>query len=282
MSCTWYGFSTARKPISSPPAATMVRGRRPLRQIILILLLVALVGFMLWQQRQSTPMGMIAMPAATYALLTLDGDGAANSVALDAFFIDRFEVTNRDYRGCVDEGECVWPLQPNSATRTDYFTNPAFDGYPVVNVTQAMAAGYCAWQEKRLPSAGEWQAAASVSPTTGQFFRFPWGESFEAQRTGSANTGVGDTGAGDTMVVGSFRPAGDSPSGVADMAGNVAEWTTTLLPGSEGKPLAIVKGGSFISNADALTVYSEAPVEVNQALPEVGFRCARSHLLTQR
>jgi formylglycine-generating enzyme required for sulfatase activity len=276
----------ARKPISPPPvpAAALVRGRRPLRQILLLLLLVALVGFVLWQQRQRTPEGMIAMPAATYALLTLDGGGAATSVALDAFFIDRFEVTNRDYRGCVEAGACAWPLQPNSATRKDYFTNPAFDGYPVVNVTQVMAAAYCAWQDKRLPSAGEWQATASVSPTTGQFFHFPWGQNFEAQRTNSADTGGGDTSIGDTMVVGSFRPAGDSPSGAADMAGNVAEWTTTLVPGSEDeeKPLAIVKGGSFASDADAVTVYAGAAVEVTQALPEVGFRCARSHLLTPR
>jgi hypothetical protein len=265
-----------RIPKAPPPvpAATVVSGRRPLRQLLLVLLLLAFVGFILWRQQQATPAGMVLMPAATYGLLTQDGDGAAASLPLDAFFIDRFEVSNRQYRSCVEAGKCPWPLQTNSATRNDYFTNPAFDGYPVVYVTQAMATAYCAWQEKRLPSAGEWQAAASVSPATGQFFRFPWGESFEAQRTNSA-----DTGNGDTVVVGSFRPAGDSPSGVSDMAGNVAEWTASLVPGSEERALAIVKGGSFADDAGGVEVSTEAFLERGQASPQVGFRCARSHML---
>jgi formylglycine-generating enzyme required for sulfatase activity len=191
---------------------------------------------------------------------------------LEGFFIDRFEVTNRDYRTCIERGACVWPVQTSSATRVDYFTDPAFDRYPVVNVTQAMAASYCTWQGKRLPSTAEWQAGASVAPTTGQQFRFPWGERFDPQRANSDSTGSGDT-----MVVGSFRPGGDSPSGASDMAGNVAEWTATLVPGLD--PLnvyAVVKGGSFASAADALASGAEMHVEVGSATPEVGFRCART------
>jgi formylglycine-generating enzyme required for sulfatase activity len=146
-----------------------------------------------------------------------------------------------------------------------------------------MAANYCAWQDKRLPSASEWQAAASVSPTTGQPFRYPWGESFDPQRTNGADSHFGDT-----VVAGSFRPAGDSPSGAADMAGNVAEWTATLVLESEelvdeqnsaeARALAIVKGGSFASAADDLTVSAEMHISMTSASPEVGFRCARTYL----
>lgn len=265
-------------PLTSPPlpsVPTLPVGRQRIRQILLLLLLLALVGFVLWQRRQQTPEGMIAMPAAAYALLGAEESSVPQSAQLDAFFIDRFEVTNREYRSCVAQGKCKWPLDRDGATRVDYFTNPAFDGYPVVYISQPMAAAYCVWQGKRLPTAGEWQAAASVSLATGQAFRFPWGATFEAQRTNSA-AGLYD----DTMPVGTFRPAGDSPSGAVDMAGNVAEWTATLEAGSD-VTRAIVKGGSFASLDGELAVGAERTVEVGIGLAEVGFRCARSHLLTE-
>lgn len=265
--------AASKPPHAPPPVAAVTMGRgRPLRQVLLLLLLVAMVGFAFWQKRQRMPDGMVSMPAATYALLT--PDGAAQGVPLAAFFIDQFEVTNREYRTCVEKGRCPWPLQTDSATRRDYFTNPAFDAFPVVNVTQGMAAAYCAWHDKRLPSAAEWQAAASVSPQTGQYFLYPWGNIFEAQRTNSA-----ESGAGDMVVVGSFRPAGDSPSGASDMAGNVAEWTDTLVAASDEVARAIVKGGSFASSASEVAVNAEMVLEVERASPEVGFRCAKSHLL---
>lgn len=248
--------------------------RRPLRQMLLVLLLVTIVGFVLWRQREEQPVGMIAMPAATYALFDIRANVMVG-VAIDAFFIDQYEVTNHEYRACIEAGACRWPVEPHSETRTDYFTNPAFDGYPVVNVTQPMGAVYCAWQEKRLPTAREWQAAASVSPTTGQAFRYPWGETFDPQRANSARTGLGDT-----VVVGAFRPSGDSPSGASDMAGNVAEWTADVVADGEQDDRAIVKGGSFADDESALLAGAEAQLALTQAAAQVGFRCARSHLLT--
>jgi formylglycine-generating enzyme required for sulfatase activity len=197
-------------------------------------------------------------------------------VSLGAFLIDRFEVTNWQYRRCVERGQCAWPLQVHSATRRDYFTNPAFDSFPVVNVSQTMAATYCAAQGKRLPSAVEWQAAASVSPITGQAFLYPWGATFDAQRTNSAEGGRGDS-----VVVGSFQPGGDAPSGAADMAGNVAEWTVTLVPIAEGGEMAVVKGGSFAQHASQLVVGAVRQLAPDEASPQIGFRCARTHIPTE-
>lgn len=267
-------FSRVRTPAPPPPTRVMPVTRwRPFRQLILILLLLTFLGFLFWRQRQSTPADMVPMPAAAYLLAAANEDQAvAGQVYLDAFFMDRFEVTNQDYRRCVERGACAWPVRTASATHNDYFTDPAFDEYPVVNVTQPMAASYCLWQNKRLPTAGEWQAAASVAPTTGQPFRFPWGETFEAQRTNSASTGFGDT-----VEVGSFRPGGESPSGAADMAGNVAEWTSTLTPEGAGAEVrAVVKGGSYASSAEAVAAAAEMQVVVGSAMPQLGFRCART------
>jgi iron(II)-dependent oxidoreductase len=139
-----------------------------------------------------------------------------------------------------------------------------------------MAASYCAWQDKRLPLSVEWQVAASVSPNTGRSFRYPWGEDFEPQRTNGASSKVGDT-----LVVGSYRPGGDSSSGASDMAGNVAEWTATLVVGPQNKSLVIVKGGSFASGDTALLVDAEMLVKAESALPDVGFRCARTYLISE-
>lgn len=266
---------------SAPPPA-----RRWLRKLLLVLLLIALLGFVFWQQRQSLPNGMVTVPDGSY-FLPKAGEALADveSMHIGAFAIDRFEVTNRAYRTCVERGICSWPVRPGSATRAAYFTDPAFNDFPVVNVTQPMAARYCAWQDKRLPTAAEWQIAASLAPATNQLFRFPWGESFDPQRTNSSATEFGDT-----IVVGSFRPAGDSPTGAADMAGNVAEWTATVVsvgqsfgvetPQTEGNKEttleAVVKGGSFASEIESLTAGAEMYVEIETATPELGFRCAVS------
>jgi formylglycine-generating enzyme required for sulfatase activity len=271
--------SSGRSSPPSPPASPLILltpGRKLVRQILLLLLLVTLIGFILWQQRQVTPAEMVAMPAAEYALLGASDDEPVGSVRLNAFFLDRFEVTNALYRSCVDIGKCVWPKSANSATRADYFTNPAFNDFPVVNVTQEMASAFCAWHGKRLPTAEEWQAAASVSPTTGQAFRYPWGESFDSQRTNSLEAAIGDT-----VVAGSYRPGGDSASGAADMAGNVAEWTSSLVVNPPTADSAIIKGGSFAGNSDALTVGAKESLAINKGSPEVGFRCARTHLLNE-
>jgi iron(II)-dependent oxidoreductase len=214
---------------------------------------------------------MAALPAAEYALLTVDGDGTAVGVALDAFYMDQYEVTNRAYRDCIEAGGCKWPLQTHSATRRDYFTDPAFDRYPVVHVTQQMAFDFCGWKGARLPSVQEWQAAASVSPITGQFFPFPWGASFDRQRANSASGGFADT-----LTVGSFRPGGDSPAGISDMAGNVAEWTATVVETPAGRTEAIVKGGSFASSDAALLVSAQEFVDINSGYEQIGFRCARN------
>lgn len=259
----------------APVVANNPQGGRRIRQILFLLLVIASIAFVLWDRDQSIPSGMIAMPAAEYAMISPDG---VRSAHLDAFLIDRFEVTNLEYRGCVNAGKCSWPLRTSSATRSDYFTNPAFNAYPVVQVTQGMAQNYCTWMKKRLPTVAEWQAAASVSPTTGQAFPYPWGETFDSQRANSASSKIGDT-----VVVGSYRPSGDSPSGGVDMAGNVAEWTSaaiTTTTNSDSPLSVIVKGGSFLSEPAELNVGAQRMVVATQGTSDLGFRCAVAKLFT--
>ncbi len=257
---------TAYAPVNTGPI-WRTELRRPLRGVILGLLLLAAIAFVVSQRRAANPPEMILLPAGAYTVAqTLTGD-LPTVVEVASVFVDRFEVTNRAYRTCVARGVCPWPASADSLTHVAYFTNPAHADSPVIHVTQAAASAYCAWQGKRLPTAAEWTVAGGGAAATGQINRFPWGVQFDLQRANSTETSRGDT-----VPVGSFRPGGDSPMGASDMAGNVAEWTST----SRGEGAVMIKGGSFADDRSALQVTSEQWHSADESAPWLGFRCARS------
>ncbi len=147
-----------------------------------------------------------------------DGSRPAHSIYLDAFWMDRTEVTNDMYARCVQAKACQPPQNPSSYTHFGYYGDPQFSNYPVVNVTWEQAHSYCAWTGSRLPTEAEWEKAARGADGR----TFPWGNSSPDCSLG--NFMVDDkTCVGDTAKVGSY-PDGASPYGVLDMAGNAAEW----------------------------------------------------------
>ncbi|MBI5486080.1 MAG: formylglycine-generating enzyme family protein [Deltaproteobacteria bacterium] len=155
-------------------------------------------------------------------------DEPLHEVHVDSFEIDRTEVTNAQYRDCVDHGECSPPDSPRSLTRPDYYSDPAFANFPVINVDGDLAERYCEAVGKRLPTEAEWEKAArggceiggdpsTCEPAVDARSR-PWGdESPACSRANAFRACVGDT-----SEVGSF-PSDVSPYGAVDMGGNVAE-----------------------------------------------------------
>lgn len=202
-------------------------------------------------------------------------------IQLDAFWIDQTEVTNAMYALCVQAVICP----PVSDTR--YFGDKNRAKHPVVYVTWEKARVYCEWVGARLPSEAEWEKAArGVDGRT-----YPWGETLENKY---ANYGKGWT--ADTTVAGKY-PAGKSPYGTLDMAGNVWEWTadwsgkydpaaTTNPQGPENGDLRIMRGGSSWASWSTVTgaIINEVSPRTSmrwafpadQSSYTIGFRCARS------
>ncbi len=209
-------------------------------------------------------------------------------VYLNAFRIDKTEVTNEMYKLCVKDRKCVEPRN-----HADY-DNPLYSNHPVVYVTWTDAKNYCAWKGRRLPTEAEWEKAASWNERTHQKFVYPWGNEEPSCKLTNYK---GDTEGciGHTSSVGSY-PAGNSPYGVEDMAGNVWEWVndqydmnyyeslrSTPAPitnpqGPDQETLYVFRGGSWRDTARDLRSANRGRGKDNDksTIDELGFRCASS------
>jgi formylglycine-generating enzyme required for sulfatase activity/predicted Ser/Thr protein kinase len=245
---------------------------------------------------------MVFVPAGEFLMGSSDADRDASSdekpqhtVYLDAFWIDKYEVTNALYKKCVDAGKCSRSSESKSYTRSSYYGNASFDNYPVIYISWNDANAYCAWAGKYLPTEAEWEKAARGADAR----IYPWGNQWDVRTTRRLNfsdkndpTGpsdeVADDGYADTAPVGSY-PSGTSPYGTLDMAGNVWEWVADWYgenyyassprnnpKGPSSGSARVVRGGAWSSvgyYVRAAYRYRLAPTASSYY---VGFRCARS------
>ncbi|MBI5952696.1 MAG: SUMF1/EgtB/PvdO family nonheme iron enzyme [Chloroflexi bacterium] len=228
---------------------------------------------------------MILIPAGTFTMGSDEtgdvGSRPAHEVNVDAFYIDKFEVTNEMYDACVYAVECRKPQQGGSATRNTYFANPVYAKFPVLYVDWKMANAYCEWRGARLPTEAEWEKAARGSEDARLY---PWGNQEPDCSLANKVGCVADT----TPV--DQHTAGVSPYGVFGMSGNVWEWTSTLFkaypykvddgredPKASGERIA--RGGSwhvFGGNSGNVRVDTRFKLDPGYFGGYVGFRCAVS------
>ena len=215
-------------------------------------------------------------------------------VQIDSFFIDETEVTNAAYAQCVDAGVCPRPDRAGATYHPSYFGDPAFNDYPVINVSWFDAEAFCQWREARLPSEAEWEYAASFDPQEGIKYLHPWGDVFDGERLNFCDVNcrrdgpdaVWDDGFNDTAPVGSY-PDGRSPAGVYDMLGNVMEWVgdwydfnaydaiaDTNPRGPTEGDFKSLRGGSWLSPSAELNVSARGNFEPTVSQANLGFRCA--------
>jgi formylglycine-generating enzyme required for sulfatase activity len=171
--------------------------------------------------------------------LSFDPGTPSRLVRLDAFEIDVHEVTNAQYRFCVDMGICSRPFGDNGPPQTnkdDYFINEKYDDFPVLYVTWAQAREYCAMRGKRLPTEYEWERTASGAGTTVETkFLYPPAVGDAGPDTKlpdkcalNLNIPACTGGAADTRPVMTSADDAVQVNGttVFDLTGNVSEWTS--------------------------------------------------------
>lgn len=214
----------------------------------------------------------VRLPGAT----AIVGPGSRR-VTFPPLLVDVHDVSNQQYRYCVEAQQCVVPHEPADDA---HFAN-GDRGLPVIWVTAYDAVQYCSWLGRRLPTEPEWERIARG--TGGALY--PWGNALP--RLGQVNA-----------VVDKHRPAGlvpadsaafgsgDTPDGIEQLIGNVEEWTATVASSTDSEPFVAqgnwngrdrVNGVAVVGDGyldDPVNVpLSPTPGDPSSPDPEIGFRC---------
>lgn len=223
-------------------------------------------------------------------------ESPAHTVYLDAFYIDKYEVTNADFKKFLDanpeyEKERI-RQKVNSRLKTQIQwkdkTFPAGKNNHPVSVSWYEAMAYAKWTGKRLPTEAEWEKAARGGLKNKSY---PWGDENATYEHANYEINSG------TTPVGSYLP---NPYGLYDISGNVWEWCLDeyradfYMKSPDRNPLAskynivaitrhykevfsprVLRGGGWVFGPDQLRVskrYKQPPVESSRS---IGFRCVK-------
>jgi formylglycine-generating enzyme required for sulfatase activity len=242
------------------------------------------------QTRPKDGMLMVYIPAGEFTMgsdVNNNDEKPAHKVNLDGFWIDQTEVTNAMYaqflneKGNQSQSGVNWLDDKDADVRihksgSRWQAELIYANHPVVEVSWYGASAYCTWAGGRLPTEAEWEKAARGTDQR----TYPWGnnpaECAYANYTGCFNS----------IRAAGLLPAGVSPYGILDMAGNAWEWvadwygqdyyTSSPIDNPTG-PVSgnarILRGGSWQYEDSFIRTthrYKSAPETTNDY---IGFRC---------
>jgi formylglycine-generating enzyme required for sulfatase activity len=236
---------------------------------------------------------MVPVAAASFAMGCGAGAAAAacgtdekpsHAVSVPAFEIDQNEVTAGLWARCHVDGACSLP---NASSSLCTYGLAGMDQHPINCISWEQASSFCRWAGKRLCTEAEWELAAVGSDGR----TYPWGEETPtcdlAVMDPNDGSGVG-CGTANVFPVGS-KPAGNSQSGAADMAGNVWEWvqdfyhedytgapvdgSAWLVPEAEYR---VARGAAFSDKAEWMRASARKKFGLQLDGYYLGTRCCRS------
>ena len=238
--------------------------------------------------RDGAPMVFIA--AGPFTMGSNDGlpnERPEHTVMLDAYYIDKYEVTLNLYRKFLEVEKHESPPTWDDEAATTVGDRPA------IGMRWTSADAYCRWAGKRLPTEAEWEKAARGIDGR----RYPWGGMQPFIDMANYNRGLWVSEAITLVAVTSglegmsvrhgLKEGGKSPFGVFHMAGNAAEWVADwyerdYYQKSPGKnpsgPVTgekrVLRGGSWADVPSALRVTARFSAEPDFEDRTMGFRCA--------
>jgi len=203
------------------------------------------------------------------------GDAPAHAVYMDAFWMDRVEVTNAMYLKCINAGICTNPASDNI-----YYNKWAYRNHPIIYITWYQSNEYCQWADRRLPTEAEWEKSARGTDSR----PYPWGFTNPNPRLANYE---------DTMIheaIPVFHyPLGASPYGVLNMSGNAREWVADWYDpnyyyvspyanpqGPSSGNQRSLRSGSYNEDYHEVAVYRRYRHEPQSAGLSRGFRCAQN------
>jgi formylglycine-generating enzyme required for sulfatase activity len=260
------------------------RGKR-LKQIGIGLALIATISggvfYGIRGRQNRPPIGKDGAPAVLITagsfIMGDDENSPRRELFLDAFYLDKFEVTLSRYAEFLKATGNVklpedWPQGKIAA----------IGDRPVVGVDWHDAGNYCRWAGKRLPTEAEWEKAARGSDGR----KYPWGNDEPAGDQARFAMPYQNPVYQDGVAPVGKYPKGMSPFGVYDLAGNVAEWVndwysesfssaeTRNPKGPETGTAKVLRGGGWYDAAVRITTTKRMYASPAHRDDATGFRCA--------